>query len=102
MARLDQLVKARLQEAVEGLILVLPAKRDQLLQAVAFLTSHLEAIESLQALLNHSRADTTRFTLRALNRSKAMEAVRNLSWSSSRFEANREEAHTGFEPVPPP
>jgi integrase len=70
--------------------------------AVAFLTSHPGAIESLQALLNHSRIDTTQVYLRALNRSKAMEAVRDLSWSSSRFQANREEAHTGFEPVPPP
>ena len=70
--------------------------------AVAFLTSHPGAIESLQALLNHSRIDTTQVYLRALNRSKAMEAVRDLSWSSSGFESNRVEAHTGFEPVPPP
>ena len=40
--------------------------------------------------------------LRALNRSKAMEAVRDLSWSSSGFQSNGVEAHTGFEPVPPP
>jgi site-specific recombinase XerD len=43
--------------------------------AVAFLTSHPGAIESLQALLNHSRIDTTQVYLRALNRSKALEAV---------------------------
>jgi integrase/recombinase XerC len=48
--------------------------------AVAFLTSHPGAIESLQALLNHSRIDTTQVYLRALNRSKVMEAVRDLSW----------------------
>jgi Phage integrase family len=42
--------------------------------AVAFLTSHPGAIESLQALMNHSRIDTTQVYLRALNRSKAMEA----------------------------
>jgi integrase len=70
--------------------------------AVAFLTGHPGAIESLQALLGHSRIDTTQVYLRALSRSKAMEAVRDLSWSSSRFEPNRVEAHTGFEPVPPP
>jgi integrase len=48
--------------------------------AVAFLTSHPGAIESLQALMNHSRIDTTQVYLRALNKSKAMEAVRDLSW----------------------
>jgi hypothetical protein len=66
--------------------------------AVAFLTSHPGAIESLQALLNHSRIDTTQVYLRALNRSKAMEPVRDLSWGLG-FEAEAEEAHTGFEPV---
>ena len=70
--------------------------------AVAFLTTHPGAIESLQALLNHSRIDTTQVYLRALNKSKAMEAVRDFSWNSSGFQANRVEAHTGFEPVPPP
>ena len=48
--------------------------------AVAFLTSHPGAIESLQALMNHARIDTTQVYLRALNKSKAMEAVRDLSW----------------------
>jgi integrase len=78
--------------------------------AVAFLTSHPGAIESLQALMNHSRVDTTQVYLRALNRSKAMEAVRDLSWTTpSVFSSQaqkqawmQEEAHTGFEPVPPP
>ena len=36
--------------------------------AVAFLTTHPDAIESLQALMNHSRIDTTQVYLRALNR----------------------------------
>jgi hypothetical protein len=66
--------------------------------AVAFLTSHPGAIEALQALMNHSRIDTTQVYLRALNRSKAMEAVRNLSWGL-RFQPEVQEAHTGFEPV---
>jgi integrase len=78
--------------------------------AVAFLTSHPGAIESLQALMNHSRVDTTQVYLRALNRSKAMEAVRDLSWTTpSVFPSQdseqawmQEKAHTGFEPVPPP
>jgi hypothetical protein len=45
--------------------------------------------------MNHSRIDTTQVYLRALNRSKAMEAVRDLSWGFG-FQANAEEAHTGF------
>ncbi len=69
--------------------------------AVAFLTSHPGALESLQALMNHSRIDTTQVYLRALNRSLAMEAVRDLPWASG-FKSNAVEAHTGFEPVPPP
>lgn len=77
--------------------------------AVAFLTSHPGALESLQALMTHSRIDTTQVYLRALNRSKAMEAVRDLSWTTPGFSSRssetaqmREKAHTGFEPVPPP
>ena len=69
--------------------------------AVAFLTSHPGAIESLQALMNHSRIDTTQVYLRALNKSKAMEAVRDLSWGSG-LRPQPVEAHTGFEPVLPP
>jgi len=69
--------------------------------AVAFLTSHPGAIESLQALMNHARIDTTQVYLRALNKSKAMEAVRDLSWGLG-FEEFAVKAHTGFEPVPPP
>jgi hypothetical protein len=75
--------------------------------AVAFLTSHPGAIESLQALMNHARIDTTQVYLRALNRSKAMEVVRDLSWRSGGppqaeepgLPPQAEEAHTGFEPV---
>jgi integrase len=69
--------------------------------AVAFLTSHPGAIESLQALMNHARIDTTQVYLRALNKSQAMEAVRDLSWGLG-FKAEAVKAHTGFEPVPPP
>lgn len=70
--------------------------------AVAFLTSHPGALESLQALMNHSRIDTTEIYLRAFNRTQAMEAVRDFSYGVSVFEEDRAEAHTGFEPVPPP
>jgi integrase len=69
--------------------------------AVAFLTSHPGAIESLQALMNHARIDTTQVYLRAFNKSKAMEAVRDLSWGLG-FKELAVKAHTGFEPVPPP
>src|SRR5688572_3500062 len=69
--------------------------------AVAFLTGKPGAIESLQALMNHSRIDTTQVYLRALNRSKAMEAVRDLSWGPG-LQPSLGKAHTGFEPVPPP
>ena len=69
--------------------------------AVAFLTGKPEAIESLQALMNHSRIETTQVYVRALNRSKAMEAVRDLSWGPG-LQPSLGKAHTGFEPVPPP
>jgi hypothetical protein len=69
--------------------------------AVAFLESHEGAVEALQALMNHSRIDTTQVYLRALNRSKAIEAVRDLSWGLG-LQPDEEEAHTGFEPVLPP
>jgi len=47
--------------------------------AVAFLTSHPAALEALQALMNHARLESTQRYLRDFNRSKAMEAVRDLS-----------------------
>jgi integrase/recombinase XerD len=69
--------------------------------AVAFLTKHPSALESLRVLMNHSRVDTTQVYLRAMDRSVLMEDVRDLSWGP-RLSSNREKAHTGFEPVPPP
>ena len=68
---------------------------------MAFLTRHPGAIESPQALMNHSRIDTTQVYLRALNKSKAMEAVRDLSWGLG-LQPGALKAHTGFEPVLPP
>ncbi len=40
--------------------------------------------------------------LRRKDKAKAMESVRNLSWGVSVPSAQALEAHTGFEPVPPP
>ena len=74
---------------------------------------------ALKELMGHTRIETTLVYLRRKNKAKAMEAVRTLSWGgagqfgfSSHDEAARkkapiarafpEEAHTGFEPVPPP
>jgi integrase/recombinase XerD len=78
--------------------------------AVRYLETHPGDIEALQALMGHTRTDTTQVYLRKLNRERAMERVRNLSWGSesglfpekalsSEFPPNAEEAHTGFEPV---
>lgn len=69
--------------------------------AVEFLETHPGALEALRVLMNHSRVDTTQVYLRALNRSQAMEAVRDLSWGPG-FQPKAVEAHTGFEPVLPP
>jgi integrase len=78
--------------------------------AVAFLRANPGGIESLQALMLHSRIDTTNIYLKALTREQRMEAVRDFSWSTtSVFSYQAPEvaqlqgkAHTGFEPVPPP
>jgi integrase len=77
--------------------------------AVAFLRANPGGIESLQALMLHSRIDTTNIYLKALTREQRMEAVRDFSWSTSVFSHQASEAaqfqgkaHTGFEPVPPP
>jgi hypothetical protein len=73
----------------------------------------------LKELMGQTRIDTTLVYPRRKNKAKAMEAVRTLSWGGAahfqfapREEAARkkpplsrgfaEEAHTGFEPVPPP
>jgi integrase len=79
--------------------------------AVNFIESHPGSIVALQALLGHSRIDTTEaHYLRGYERSLRMESVRDLSWSaapgfSSQIPGSAAmvgKAHTGFEPVPPP
>ena len=64
--------------------------------AVEFLESHPGQIESLQTLLGHDRIETTMVYLRRMNRAKAMESVRDLSFG---FSPRAVKAHTGFEPV---
>ena len=76
-------------------------------------------LPALKELMGHARMETTLVYLRRKDKSRAMEVVRDLSWGGAgRFvfppseEAARkkpsisrgffEEAHTGFEPVPPP
>lgn len=73
----------------------------------------------LKEYLGHARIDQTLVYLRRKDKARAMEGARNLSWGGAgrfgfppREEAARkkpplsrgflEEAHTGFEPVPPP
>jgi integrase len=58
---------------------------------------------ALKDLMGHARFDTTfRHYLRRRDKARHMEAIRDLSWGSSVFPSNAGEAHTGFEPVPPP
>jgi integrase len=87
--------------------------------AVQFDDANPDQLIALKELLGHSRIETTLVYLRRKNRAKAMESVRGLSWGGAGHFAfpaseaaarkkpplNRgfgEEAHTGFEPVPPP
>jgi integrase len=74
--------------------------------AVAFDDAHPEQIDTLKELLGHNRLETTMVYLRRKDRARAMEAVRDLSWGAQAtpfvLSSRAEEAHTGFEPVPPP
>jgi site-specific recombinase XerD len=69
--------------------------------AVRFLETHPGDLEAFQPLMRHNRLETIAVYLRRLNRVKAMERMRDLSWRSV-FLPEAIEAHTGFEPVPPP
>ena len=64
--------------------------------AVEFLESHPGQLESLKELMGHDRIETTMVYLRRMNRAKAMESVRDLSFG---FSPRALKAHTGFEPV---
>jgi integrase len=65
--------------------------------AVHFLETHVGDLEALQALMGHKKIETTQIYLRRLNREKAMERVRDLSWGAPRFEASPVEAPSRFE-----
>jgi integrase len=64
--------------------------------AVEFLESHPGQLEALKELMGHDRIETTMVYLRRMNRAKAMESVRDLSFG---FSPRALKAHTGFEPV---
>jgi hypothetical protein len=87
--------------------------------AVQFDEANPDQLIALKELMGHARIETTLVYLRRKDKARAMEAVRGLSWGGaghfvfpSSEEAARkklplrrsflEEAHTGFEPVPPP
>jgi hypothetical protein len=65
---------------------------------VRFLETHPGEVEALQRLMGHSKMETTQIYLRRVDRERAMERVRDLSWGAP-FGAMGEKARTGFEPV---
>jgi integrase len=70
--------------------------------AVQFDEAHPDQVLALKELMGHNRIETTLIYLRRKDKAKAMESVRDLSWGVSGFSSQAQEAHTGFEPVPPP
>jgi integrase/recombinase XerD len=65
--------------------------------AVNFLESHPGELEALQALMGHTKIETTQVYLRRLDRERAMERVKDLSWGVTRFEALPVKAPSRFE-----
>ena len=55
----------------------------------------------LKDLMGHARMETTLVYMRRKKRERAMETVADLSFGSSVFPPEAQEAHTGFEPVIP-
>jgi site-specific recombinase XerD len=78
--------------------------------AVQFDEAHPDQVIALKELMGHTRLETTLVYLRRKNKARAMEVVRDLSFSAtlfpptpaSGFEEDAGKAHTGFEPVLPP
>ncbi len=66
--------------------------------SVRFLEDHPGEIEALQRLLGHAGIATTQRYIRAMERERLVERVRDLSWGTQ-FDAKAVEARTGIEPV---
>ena len=66
--------------------------------AVQFLETHPGEREALQRLMGHTKADTTELYLRRLDKERAMESVKDLSWGAP-FGALGVKAPSGFEPL---
>lgn len=70
--------------------------------AVQFDEQHPGENFALKDLMGHTRIETTLVYLRRKDKARAMESNRDLTWGKpSVFSESPEEAHTGFEPVPP-
>jgi integrase len=66
--------------------------------AVQFLDTHPGEREALQRLMGHAKSDTTELYLRRMNKERAMESVKDLSWGAP-FGALGVKAPSGFEPL---
>ena len=104
----------------EGPLRVRSRRGWNMTEHVRFLEAHPDQLVALKELLGHNRIETTMVYLRRKDKARAMESVRDLSWASSKtvsedaghlflpaergsgFSSQPQEAHTGFDPVPPP
>ena len=64
--------------------------------AVQFLETHPGEMEALQRLMGHRKSETTHIYLRRLDKERAMERVKDLTWGN-RFDATAVEAPSRFE-----
>ena len=67
--------------------------------AVHFHDQHPGHVTALKELLGHSRVETTYVYLRRVEKSRAMETVRDLSWGSSVFPPSEGSVPAGTEPA---
>jgi integrase len=67
--------------------------------AVQFHDQHPGHVTALKELLGHSRVETTYVYLRRVEKARAMEAVRDLSWRWSMFPPSEGMPPAGFEPA---
>ena len=68
--------------------------------AVRFDDQHPREVIALKELLGHSRIETTMLYLRRKDKTRAMESVRDLTWSA--LPPSRLMPPAGFEPALPP